>query len=66
MPSQTPESSSTKVQSLFILQAVLAALLTYVVVRTHEHCPEENRIVFIVKFSLLILFLALIAFNALA
>lgn len=66
MSSQILGSNTTKVQSLFILQAVLAALLAYVVVRTHEHCLEENKIVFTVKFSLLILFLALMAFNALA
>lgn len=58
--------SKMSLQSLLTLQTVLAALLAYLVIRTHEYFPEENGIVVILKFSLVVVFLMLILVNALA
>lgn len=53
-------------QSLLALQAILVALLAYLVIRTHEYFPEENSLVFLLKFTLLVLVMILMALDALA
>jgi hypothetical protein len=50
---------------LLALQVLLAALLAYIVIRTHERFPEENVTFFMIKFSLPVLFLITMALQAL-
>lgn len=52
-------------QSLLVLQAILVALLAYLVIRTHQYFPEENTLIFLPKIFLLILVMVLMAIDAL-